>query len=206
MTELWTTGVILGLSAGISPGPLLTLVITETLQHGVRSGVKVALAPIVTDTPIILLTLLLLAKLSGFGSILGGISIAGGFFLLFMAYESLSVKKIGPVGDPGRPKSLAKGVLANLLNPNPYLFWVSVGGPLMAKSMREGVMGPLLFLGGFYLCLVGSKVLLAVLVGRSRSVLEGRAYVHVMRFLGLVLIGLALVLFWDGLKLLWVRG
>src|SRR5208283_1109912 len=131
MTDLWTTGVILGLSSGISPGPILTLVITETLQHGVRSGVKVALAPIVTDTPIVVLTLLLLTKLSRFGNILGGISLAGGFFLLFMAYESVRVKKLEPVGEPSRPKSLAKGVLANLLNPNPYLFWVSVGGPIM---------------------------------------------------------------------------
>ncbi len=121
-----------------------------------------------------------------------------------MAYESVLVKKLQPVEEPSRPKSLAKGVLANLLNPNPYLFWVSVGGPIMAMAMRGGVMGPLLFIGGFYLCLVGSKVLLAVLVGRSRSVLEGRAYAYVMRFLGLVLIGLALALFWDGLKLLGV--
>ncbi|HYA43535.1 MAG TPA: LysE family translocator [Syntrophobacteraceae bacterium] len=202
MTDLWTTGVILGISAGMSPGPILTLVITETLKHGVRSGVKVAMAPIVTDAPIIVLTLLLLAKLSRFGSILGCISIAGGLFLLFMAYESLWVKKLEPVKGPDRPKSLVKGVLANLLNPNPYLFWVSVGGPIMAKSMSGGVMGPLLFIGGFYLSLVGSKVLLAVLVGRSRAVLESRGYEYAMRFLGLVLIGLALTLFRDGFKLL----
>ena len=202
MTDLWTTGVILGISAGISPGPILTLVITETLQHGVESGVKVAIAPILTDAPIIVLTLLLLAKLSRFGSIMGGISIAGGLFLLFMAYESLRVKKIDPVEGPGQPKSLVKGILANLLNPNPYLFWVSVGGPIMAKSMSGGVIGPLLFIGGFYLCLVGSKVLLAVLVGRSRAVLEGKAYEYAIRFLGLVLMGLALAFFWDGLKLL----
>ncbi len=204
MTDLWTTGLILGLSAGISPGPILTLVITETLQHGVRSGIKVALAPIVTDTPIVVLTLFLFAKLSRFGSILGGISLAGCFFLLFMAYESMRVRKLEPAGEPGRPKSLTKGVLANLLNPNPYLFWMSVGGPIMTRAMREGATGPLLFIGGFYLCLVGSKVLVAVLIGRSRLVLEGKAYAYVMRFLGLVLVGLALTLFRDGLKLLGV--
>lgn len=202
MTELWTAGVILGLSAGISPGPILTLVITETLQHGVRSGIKVAFAPILTDAPIIVLTLFLLARLSSFQHILGGIALAGGFFLLFMAYESLRIKKLVLAGDSRHSKSLAKGVLANFLNPNPYLFWVSVGGPLMAKAMKESAAGPLLFLGGFYLCLVGSKVLLAVLVGRSRSILEGRAYAYVMRFLGLVLIALAFVLFRDGLKLI----
>jgi len=119
-----------------------------------------------------------------------------------MACESLRVKKLEPDAGPDRTKSLIKGVLANLLNPNPYLFWVSVGGPIMTKSMIGGVKGPLLFIGGFYLCLVGSKVLLAVLVGRSRDVLEGMGYKYAMRLLGLVLIALALTLFRDGLKLL----
>jgi len=37
-------GLALGLSAGISPGPLLTLVMTQTLKHGKGEGVKVSLA------------------------------------------------------------------------------------------------------------------------------------------------------------------
>jgi threonine/homoserine/homoserine lactone efflux protein len=202
MIDLLTTGLILGFSAGLSPGPILTLVITETLTHGAKSGIKVALAPIVTDAPIIALTLLLLAKLSGFRSILGCISIAGGFFLLFMAYESVRVKNFAPVGNGERPRSLLKGIFANLLNPNPYLFWISVGGPIMIKSMRGGSMGPLLFVLGFYLCLVGSKVGLALLVGRSRGSLGGNGYKFALQFLGLALVALALVLFRDGFKLL----
>ena len=39
-----TTGFILGLS-GLIPGPLLTLVISETLKHGVKEGIKVAASP-----------------------------------------------------------------------------------------------------------------------------------------------------------------
>jgi len=53
-------GLILGLSAGFAPGPLLTLVISETLQHDLKAGVKVALAPIITDLPIIIFTLFIL--------------------------------------------------------------------------------------------------------------------------------------------------
>jgi len=57
---------VLGVSAGFAPGPLLTLVISETLQHDIKSGVKVALAPIITDLPIIILS-----KLTNFHDILG---------------------------------------------------------------------------------------------------------------------------------------
>ena len=47
MINFLTIGTILGLSAGFAPGPLLALVISETLQHDIKSGVKVALAPII---------------------------------------------------------------------------------------------------------------------------------------------------------------
>jgi len=56
MLNFLTIGTLLGLSAGLAPGPLLTLVISETLQHDIKSGVKVALAPFITDLPIIILT------------------------------------------------------------------------------------------------------------------------------------------------------
>ncbi|MEI6633029.1 MAG: hypothetical protein WCP22_04325 [Chlamydiota bacterium] len=54
-------GVVLGLSAGLSPGPLLALVVSQTLAHGVREGVKVAFVPLVTDLPVILIALFVLA-------------------------------------------------------------------------------------------------------------------------------------------------
>lgn len=60
----------MGLSSVLAPGSLLTLVISETLQHDTRAGIKVALAPVITDLPIIVLTLLILSKLAGFHGIL----------------------------------------------------------------------------------------------------------------------------------------
>ncbi len=94
MINFLTIGTILGLSAGFAPGPLLTLVISETLQHDIKSGVKVALAPIITDLPIIILTLFILAKLSNFHNILGIISLTGGFVILFMGYESIRTRGV----------------------------------------------------------------------------------------------------------------
>jgi hypothetical protein len=53
MTHFLGIGIIFGLSAGLAPGPLLMLVISDTLRHGIKAGVKVALAPVITDLPII---------------------------------------------------------------------------------------------------------------------------------------------------------
>jgi len=202
MIHYLTIGTALGLSAGFAPGPLLTLVISETLQHDIKSGAKVALAPIITDLPIIILTLFILSKLSNFHSLLGIISLAGGLFILFMGYQSLRAKGVKINLDEIKSKSLAKGVLANALSPHPYLFWFSVGAPTMTKAMSQNISAPLAFIISFYVFLVGSKIVLAILIGKSKSLLSGNAYIFTMRFLGLVLCVLAIVLFHDGLTLL----
>ncbi|GAB6112758.1 LysE family translocator [Desulfomicrobium salsuginis] len=196
-----TLGALLGLSAGLAPGPLLTLVISETLRHDVRAGVRVALAPMVTDLPIILLTLFVLSRLAGFHGILGAISIAGGIFILSMGYEGLRTKGFDVHLQDAPRKSLRKGILTNMLSPHPYLFWFGVGAPTMTRALDVNLLAPAAFIAGFYACLVGSKIALALLVGRSKSFFKGKAYVWTMRLLGMALVVLALMLFRDGLQL-----
>lgn len=202
MIEFITIGLLLGLSAGIAPGPLLALVVSETLRRDIRSGVKVAAAPFFTDIPIIILSMLVLAQLSDFQKILGGISILGGAVILYMGYENMNPKALDSSLPASGPGSLAKGILANFFSPHPYLFWLTVGGPLMSKALDRGVAPFFAFVGSFYVMLIGSKILVAILAGRSKSFLSGRVYTYVMRALGLALCLLALILFRDGLKLL----
>lgn len=201
MISFLTTGTILGLSAGIAPGPLLTLVISETLRYNTRAGFKVALAPILTDLPIIILTLFILANLSTFNIILGIISFFGCSLLLYMGYESLLTKRLNLNFQNHQPKSIKKGIIVNTLNPHPYLFWISVGGPTTIKAMDQSIIAAFAFISSFYVLLVGSKIALAILVGKYRSFLTGNFYIYTMRFLGLILFLFALLLFRDGIKL-----
>lgn len=194
-------GVILGLSAGFSPGPLLMLVISETLRHGTGSGVKVALAPIVTDLPIILVTLAVLVKVSDYEQVLGIISLAGGVYVLSAGYEAIRAQAVELVLPMEQPRSLRKGVLTNFLSPHPYLFWLGVGAPILTRSLGIGPAAFIAFIGGFYLSLVGSKIVLAVAVGRSKAFLSSGLYLYTMRFLGILLILFAVMLFREGLKL-----
>jgi len=68
--------------------------------------------------------------------------------------------------------------------------------------MNLGMLAPLAFMGSFYVLLVGSKILIAVLVGKSRSFLVGNGYIYTMRLLGFALCALAIILFRDGFRLL----
>ena len=119
-----------------------------------------------------------------------------------MGYESIRTKGVELNLQEAKPQSLKKGILANALNPHPYLFWFSVGAPTMTKAMSLNIVAPLAFISSFYALLVGSKILLAILVGKSKSFLGGNVYIYTMRFLGLILCILAFALFRDGIKLL----
>ncbi len=202
--SLLIAGMVLGLSAGFSPGPFLTLVILHSLAHGSREGVKVALAPLITDAPIVLLSIFVLARLAGFHLLLGGITLAGGLFLAYLAYESFRIRGFDLDTSCAKVQSLRKGVLVNLLNPHPYLFWLTVGSPIVIKGWAESPFNAAGFLTGFYGCLVGSKVLVAVSAGRSRHFFTGKPYVYVMRILGVLLSVFAVLLFWEALEFLGV--
>ncbi len=185
------TGAALGLSAGLSPGPLLALVIVQTLRYSVREGAKVAASPLLTDAPIVLTALALTAGLAGHPRLLGLLTLCGAAYLAFCAFGSLRFRPGAEAPAPAEPKSLQKGVLANLLNPSPYLFWGGVGAPLLAQAWATGAGAAPAFLLGFFSCLIGSKVLVAWLTGRFGPLMGSPAYALVMRGLGLMLLGYA---------------
>ncbi len=203
--EFLTIAVMLGISAGFAPGPLLTLVISETLQHGIRSGFKVAIAPLITDFPIIILIFYLSSLLTDAGLILGVISLAGSLFVFWMGYKSLSIREVDEQFPREIPRSLTKGLITNVLSPYPYLFWLTVGIPILNKTMQSGLGLTLSFIGMFYICIVGAKCLLAFLVGKSRGFLHGKTYLVTMRILGLMLCGFAVMLFWDGIVFIGIQ-
>jgi threonine/homoserine/homoserine lactone efflux protein len=202
MVEFLSTGTLLGLAAGFAPGPLLVLVISETLRHNIKEGIKVSLAPVITDLPILLVALFVLTRLSNFNLLIGMISILGGLFVLYLAYESLRTKGVELDLEEQTSNAFKKGVITNVLNPHPYVFYMTVGAPITFKALEQNVFSAIAFLGSFIFLLVASKVVLAFIVGKSRTFLKGKAYISIMRILGLLLILFSIFLFRDGLKLL----
>jgi len=201
MTTLLGSAAVFGLSAGLSPGPLLALVISQTLRYGVREGVKAAMAPLVTDLPIILISVLVLRSLPDSRLILGCISMAGGLFVTYLAWGCFRTVRLEMADLDGGPRSLSKGAAVNALNPHPYLFWLTVGGPSVIRAWADSPLWAVAFVAVFSGCIVGSKVMVAAMVGRSRHMLSGKHYGTVMRVLGLMLLFFAVLLFKDGLEL-----
>jgi len=195
------SGSILGLAAGISPGPLLTLVVSETLRHNRKAGMAIAIAPILTDIPIVIASVFILTKLSDADFVLGTISIIGAYFMGYLAYENITVKGLEISIRQAKETSLRKGIIANVLSPYPYLFWMTVGAPTVLKAFGESFLSAFLFIGSFYVLLVGSKIFVALLVDKSRSFLRGPVYIATIKALGFILLLLAALFIKDGLKL-----
>ena len=176
------------------------LVVAHSVRHGTRKSVKVAIAPLITDLPIIGLAVLALTGVTQADRFLGAITIGGATFLAYLSCESLTVGPQSAVADPPRARSLRTGVIVNLLNPHPYLFWLTVGAPSVIRAGESGRLAILGFLGSMYGCLIGSKMLLAAVADRSGGVLTSRLYVFTIRVLGVALALLSLLLLRDSLR------
>jgi threonine/homoserine/homoserine lactone efflux protein len=201
--EYLATGVVLGLAAGFAPGPLLALVLAQSIRFGSREGLKVAAAPLITDVPIVILaTALVAVAAEAAGGLLGAISLAGAAFVTYLGIESIRATGVQAGRPDEAPRSWARGALVNALSPHPYIFWVAVGAPVLIRAWAEGPLAAAAFLVGFYACLVGAKMLVALIAGRSGGRLRGRGYRTVMVGLGILLLFFALRLAVEGLRLL----
>lgn len=197
-----TVGLVLGLAAGISPGPMLALVISETLRHNRTEGMKIAFAPLLTDTPIVILTLVVISRLSNSDTILGIIAILGGLFVCYLAFESFTIRGKELVLQPQAPQSIKKAIMANLFNPHPYVFWLTIGASTVLQASQHSAAAVAMFIAAFYVMLVGSKVAVALVVDTSRAILKNKAYQWIMRLLGLALLVFAFIFIRDGLRFL----
>lgn len=184
--ELFSKGLSLGFTAGIAPGPLTLLVITQTLQYNLREGIKVSLAPLFTDIPIICFSYLVLSQLASFGWVIGSICFVGSAFLLSMAKDMWFAKPPQISLTKDSAQSVKKGILSNLLNPAPYLFWITIGTPILVSEETSTWIEKLLFIVAMFSVMIGTKVVIALAARKSSSVLQGKTYQFCLRASALI--------------------
>ena len=184
MNEYVLSAFIFGLTAGLKPGPLGIVVIQQTLEHGLKYGIRASLAPIITDGPIIIVALLVLTQFKDIALFVGILSFVGGLYLLWLSQKIIRIKKINISEALKKPKSLETAIKVNLLSPNPYLFWSTVGGTyLVLGTQSQSVVFIVVSIG----TLVASKIFTAWIADNFRELLDSKAYLLVMKSLGFLL-------------------
>jgi threonine/homoserine/homoserine lactone efflux protein len=102
------------------------------------------------------------------------------------------------VDEPADPqRELWRGALVNALNPHPYLFWATVGGPAVVSGWRISPWYALAFIVPFYTLLVGSKVVIAWLVSRQAGGLSPTWYRRVLVGSGVLMLAMGGWLIWQ---------
>jgi threonine/homoserine/homoserine lactone efflux protein len=193
-----TQGFAMGLYAALQPGPFQTYILSETLRRGWRKSLPMTFAPLVSDLPPVLLTLLVLSRMPQ--GVLDGLRIAGGLLMLTLArgaYKSFNQQtEVPDTVDEGPAKSLFSAAAINILSPSVYLFWSTIGAPIVLDGWQISPMHGLAFIIGMYAVFIPALITLILLFGQT-----GRLPAKARQWMGY---GLALLLALLGLYQIWV--
>jgi threonine/homoserine/homoserine lactone efflux protein len=167
MSTYLILGMTYAFAAAVEPGPLQTYLISQTLSHGWRRTLPAAFSPLISDGPVIALVLLVLSRVPVW--LAQGLRLAGGVFVLYLAWGAVQAWRRYDAQDmapaPSKRQSVLRAARVNLLNPNPYISWSLVLGPLLLKGWRETPAHGVALLAGFYgtmvLSLAGTIALFA---------------------------------------------
>lgn len=199
MLFLIARGFTLGLTAGFLPGPLQTYLIQTTLTQGWRKSIIMVISPLIADTPMILITLFVLAQFPP--EFIRVIQIIGGLFVLWLARGAwLNFRSGAGFGAGGETvvmstrQLLTRTIMINLLSPGPYIFWGTVNGPLLLQGLSESALHGIAFLIAFYGTFLGILAGYVLVFDRLRGIDPRitRALLLIITIL-LVVFGLSLI-------------
>ena len=182
-------GVTYAFACAVQPGPFQTFLIAQALEKGWKRTLPAALAPILSDGPIILVAVVLLRTMPPWLEPL--LFFTGGLFLIYLAFLSWhnwqASSSSAPVTEAHQANTLTKAAIVNLLNPNPWLGWSLVMGPLLVTGWRESPLNGIVLIASFYLTMIVTTAILIILFAGA-----GRVGPRVNRILLLIAtVGLA---------------
>jgi threonine/homoserine/homoserine lactone efflux protein len=164
-------GITYGFAAAVQPGPLSTYLISQTLRFGWRRALPGVLAPLISDGPIALLALVVLSNVPA--GLVVWLRVVGGVFVLYLAVGAWKAwreyDERGPRADESSRQSVMKAVTVNVLNPNPYLGWSTVLGPLLLKGWHEAPARGVALVAGFYTAIIATMAGLVVVFQVARG-------------------------------------
>jgi len=196
-------GLAYGFAAAVQPGPLQAYLIAQTVRNGWRRTLPATLAPLISDGPIIIMVMAVLSQVPAW--LQRSLHVAGGLFLLYLAYGALAAWRSFREGEPftGSPggQSVIRAAILNVLNPGPYLFWSLVTGPILLSAWREDPMHAAGFLTSFYAAIVCSMGAIVLAFGSARR-LGPKVHRALLGLSAMALLGFGLYQLWLALAAL----
>lgn len=161
----------IGLSAGVTPGPLQAILLSSAIQSGWKKALPAAFAPLVSDGPVILLVLLVLNRVPD--SFLRILQIGGALFLLYLAWDAFrayrNYREVEAQADIKGLQTLLKATGLNLFAPGPWLFWSLINGPNLLEAWAVSPWWGAGYLVSFYGVFIATNMVLIGLFSTLRK-------------------------------------
>jgi len=165
-------GIGYGFTAAAQPGAFQTFLISQTLTNGWRRTLPAALAPLISDAPIVVLMVVVLTRLPEEARSV--LHLASGLFLLYLALGAFRAWRSFDVGAVAvtatGQQSLLKAAAVNLVSPGPYIFWGLIAGPLLMQAWSQDPAAGLAFLTGFYAAMIATLGSMILVFGTARQI------------------------------------
>jgi threonine/homoserine/homoserine lactone efflux protein len=150
---IFGVALVTGFSGAVMPGPLLGMVVRETMRVGWSAGPIMMIGHGVLELVAVVLLVTGLIRFARSRQVRGAIGLLGGAVLLFLGYQTLMMP-----GDPEALRAAAAGqsgsgwqwliglgALMSMANPYWWLWWASIGVAHTGWAVQRGRAG-----GGTY--------------------------------------------------------
>lgn len=159
--EIFFGAMVVGFSGALTPGPMLTLVISSAAEKGFWTSVFIVVGHAVLELAVIAALFLGLIRYLENPLIARVIGIVGGIFLLYLGvdilvsvirkrfiidFKSIIKKRTMNVRSTGI--IMARGIMVSLMNPYWYIWWISIGAAFIIKSVKFEFSGVTAFFTG----------------------------------------------------------
>jgi threonine/homoserine/homoserine lactone efflux protein len=163
-------GISYAFACVVQPGPFQAFLFSQSITNGWRKTIPLVFAPLISDLPVIILVLFVLTNVPH--QVLWVLQCFGGAFLLYLAFNAYKTWRTfnhNVTPDVSPQQNVFKAALVNFLNPNPYLGWSLVMGPLLIKGWSESPANGIVLLIAFYSSMVIYSIAMVVLFAAARN-------------------------------------
>jgi threonine/homoserine/homoserine lactone efflux protein len=152
--------ILYGFAAAVTPGPLSTFLLSQAVTAGWKRTLPATFSPLLSDGPVALLVLGILSQVPS--SLVRYLRLLGGAFILYLAFEAWNSWRYFQAQDEtagdGRQNNLLKAAVVNWLNPNVYIAWSIVLGPMVLHGWRKAPLIGIVLLAGFYMTMIATMI------------------------------------------------
>ena len=206
LVEIFFGAMIVGFSGALTPGPMLTLVISSTAEKGFWTSFFIVVGHALLELLVVAAFFMGLLRYLENPLIAKIIGIVGGVFLLYLGVDIIisvfrkkftidfkSMVKKRTMNARSTGIIVLKGILVSLMNPYWYIWWISIGAAFIIKSVKFNVGGVTAFFTGH----ISADFIWYLFIGFLIS--TGRRFLNQKIYNG-ILIACSLFLFYLGIK------